>query len=153
MSESFVRQECEGKFTKGTILYNSKYENNDVEVKHNNDNRIRLDESDKLQVSLRKSTYGIFEVKVETEIEVNKELMNIPHFDMKQKEGMEMYEEPKEGMVTYVEPITFTGKSYFAKHALTESVEKFYQCSYCNITFSQNKEFLIHLRTHTVEKP
>ena len=89
-------------------------------------------------------------MKVEVEIEVNKEPINIPYFEIKQNEVMEIYEELKEGMVIYVEPIHFTGKSYIAKHVLTYSVENFYQCSYCNIDFSQNKELLNHLGTYTV---
>ena len=42
MSESFVRQLSEGKFTQCIILCN-------VEGKHNSENRITLDESDDLK--------------------------------------------------------------------------------------------------------
>ncbi|CAL4146916.1 unnamed protein product, partial [Meganyctiphanes norvegica] len=111
----------------------------DVEVKHDNNNSIESEKSCHSNDILQNSTYETVRVKVNCDIEVKEEPMQIEDVGMQLKNEIEIYEEP----------IAFTGERYLVKHNLTQtSREKSHQCSICKESFSQTNQLYIHTSTH-----
>ncbi|CAL4170807.1 unnamed protein product, partial [Meganyctiphanes norvegica] len=53
----------------------------------------------------------------------------------------------KDEIDIYEEPITFRGGSHIVNENLTHTRE-IYRCSFCDKTYSKNKQLVIHLSTH-----
>ncbi|CAL4159818.1 unnamed protein product, partial [Meganyctiphanes norvegica] len=86
---------------------------------------------------MSKSPHGIFKAEVKDEFEVDKYHIKLQPDKIKLKEEIEIYEEP----------ITFRGESHIVKKNLTHPRE-IYRCSFCEKTYSKNKQLVIHLSTH-----
>ncbi|CAL4146918.1 unnamed protein product, partial [Meganyctiphanes norvegica] len=113
--------------------------NMDVEVKHDNNNINESEESCHPNDILQNSTYETVKVKVNCDIEVNEEPMQIEDVGIQLKKEIEIYEEP----------IASTGERYLVKNDLTQtSREKSHQCSLCKESFSQTNQLYIHMSTH-----
>ncbi|CAL4092030.1 unnamed protein product, partial [Meganyctiphanes norvegica] len=104
----------------------------DVQVKNDNENSIKSEESYYPHAILHNSAYETVGVSVKYETEVKDEPIQIK----KEKEINE-------------EPIAFTVESHPVKQDLTHTAwEKTYQCSFCNKSVSQTEQLYIHMSSH-----
>ncbi|CAL4104278.1 unnamed protein product, partial [Meganyctiphanes norvegica] len=130
------------KIAQGISLHNIANVNMDVVVKYENEHIVKSDKNYDSQEILRKSAFGILEVKVKEDIEV-KEKIHIQAEEINLINEIELYEEP----------IVFTEGICHLKHELIHMGEKSYQCSQCDKAFSNNSTHIQHHITHTELKP
>ncbi|CAL4133150.1 unnamed protein product [Meganyctiphanes norvegica] len=168
MSGSALKEECAANFAQDSRLHNIANVNEDAEVKHDNQYKVKSDDSHYPQEVLLKSSYDFFEENIKEEIEVKYESIDNQAVEIKHKNEIEIY----------AEPIKFTEDSYLEKQELSfargnsyqcekisskninliylqnnHSVEKSYQCSQSDNASSLNTIIIKHLRADTGEKP